>query len=138
MTHETPGAAASTRTLTLTAVRPPVIAWSWISPFAVIDGVRHALAWGSQSFTIASDRPVTVQCEQSRGKATGARATAVLLPEHHAELDYSPSATHWFAAEIGAPGTTRTRGTWSVWLALGLFVAILGVAVGYVVLASTA
>ena len=108
-----------TRTLTLHARKQPLLASSWVAPVVLLDGNRFALGWGTQQFTIPADRPVHVQCEMPFLFTYG-RAIAVIQPNQIPELEYSPPASQWFQGEIGAPGTTATRGTWSIWLALSI------------------
>ena len=108
-----------TRTLTLHARKQPFIATSWVAPVVLLDGHRFPLAWGTQKFTIPADRPVHVQCEMPWIFTYG-RAAAVVQPDNIPELEYSPPSTQWFSGEIGAPGSTKTRGTWVVWTALGV------------------
>lgn len=117
-----------TRTLTLHARKQPLVASSWVAPVVLLDGNRFALGWGTQRYTIPADRPVHIQCEMPFLFTYG-RAIAVLEPNQIPELEYSPPASQWFQGEIGAPGTTKTRGTWSIWLALGIPFGILAIAI---------
>ena len=114
-----------TRTLTLHARKQPLVGASWVAPVVLLDGHRFPLQWGTQNFTIPAERPVHVQCEMPWIFTYG-RAAAIVQPGNIAELEYSPPSSQWFAAEIGAPGTTKTRGTWLVWLLLGLVVFFAG------------
>ena len=96
-----------------------MLAWSWVEPVVLLDGNRFTLPWGTHRYTVPADRPVHIQCEMPFLFTYG-RAIAVLQPNQIPELEYSPPVSQWFQAEIGAPGTTKTRGTWSIWLALGI------------------
>jgi len=108
-----------TRTLVLHSRKQPFIGMSWVAPVVLLDGNRFALGWGTQRYTIPADRPVHVQCEMPYLFTYG-RAIAILQPDNIPELEYSPPSSQLFAGEIGAPGTTRTRGTWLVWTLMGV------------------
>jgi len=118
MTDFAAPAAIPTRTLTLNVRKQPLIATSWVAPIVLLDGHRFQLGWGPQVLTIPADRPVHVQCEMPFIYTYG-RAIAVLQPNQLPELEYSPPSLNFFAGEIGAPGATKTRGTWLVWSLLG-------------------
>jgi len=118
MTDSSAPAAIPTRTLTLNVRKQPLVATSWVAPIVLLDGNRFQLGWGPQILTIPADRPVHVQCEMPFIYTYG-RAIAVLQPNQLPELEYSPPSMNFFPGEIGAPGTTKTRGTWLLWSMLG-------------------
>ena len=129
MTDQSPGV-VPTRTITIDSRRLPRIATSWVAPVVLLDGHRFPLGWGPRAFTVPADRPVRVQCEMPYIFTYG-RAEVVLEPHDAPELEYSAPATQWFAAELGAPGTTTTRGVWVLWLMIAVLTAIV---VGFVAL----
>jgi len=112
------------RTLTINSRKLPLIATSWVAPIVLLDGNRFPLGWGVRTFTVPADRPVHIQCEMPYIFSYG-RAAAILEQQHVAELEYSAPALAWFGGEIGAPGTTKTRGTWAVWLMMGVLGLVL-------------
>jgi hypothetical protein len=117
-----------TRTLTLFAKKQPLIATSWVAPVALLDGHRFPLAWGPNALTIPADRPVHVRCEMPFVRSYGSAST-VLQPDQLPELEYSPPSSQWFQGEIGAPGTTKTNGTWFIWAMAGVLAIVVGSAI---------
>lgn len=119
MTDYIAPAVIPTRTLSLTVRKQPLIATSWVTPVVLLDGYRFQLGWGTQNLTIPADRPVHVRCEMPYLYTYGT-ADALLQPNQIAALEYSPPSMAGFAGEIGAPGTTTHRGTWLIWVLLGV------------------
>jgi hypothetical protein len=119
MTDQSALGVVPTRTITIDSRKLPLIATSWVSPVVLLDGHRFPLGWGPRVFTVPADRPVHIQCEMPYLYTYG-RASAVLEPHHIPELEYSAPAMAFFTAEMGAPGTTATRGMWALWLMLGV------------------
>jgi hypothetical protein len=128
MTDDASPQQSPTRTLTLVAKKQPLIATSWVSPVAVVAGERFPLAWGPNTLTIPADRDVYVHCEMPFVRSYGSAST-VLQPNQLAELEYSPPSSQWFQGEIGAPGTTKTNGTWFIWAMVGVLVVIVAAGV---------
>lgn len=125
MTEDASPEQIPSRRLNLITRKQPTIATSWVAPVVLLDGHRFPLAWGPNELTIPADRPVHVQCEMPFVRSYGSAST-VLQPNQLPELEYSPPSSQWFAGEIGAPGTTKTNGTWFIWAIVGVLVIVIG------------
>ncbi|WP_121251413.1 hypothetical protein [Nocardioides ferulae] len=74
-----------------------------------IDGRAYPMPWGTTRFEVPADRPVSVGVRQTIRGGAG-QAHKVLAPQEPPVLEYRGPAHLSQPGDLGAPGTTRSRG----------------------------
>ncbi|PSL39099.1 hypothetical protein CLV49_2731 [Labedella gwakjiensis] len=104
-----PGQPTSFRTLTLDLKNAPWYGWTFLQPTVTIDGFRYSAGWSRMQYQVPADRPVYVQCHVAYLWEYGKAATT-LQPNQNPHLEYTVPSNAWVAGDIGAPGTTTSKG----------------------------